>query len=260
MTVSMTRWYRLQTFRAGELRRVLRAILAPGSTVDISHHLPDGALRRDRDASDDDLRLVCDPVRDHLEVFGDVYLTLQGRDDKLQMRISADTLERVRAVLERLERELRLEEAPSPRAEPASAVPAKRRIRCFLTYRFDQDTTSIALKVQRFLGLLDVEVVTASAREPRSIGEKVLAKVDRERDFIAVVVSSSGECPWTPDEIGRASAHGAVIVPVVEDGSRFADGLFGNLQPASFAPGHVGDAFLPLLEAVRFVTSRAILD
>src|SRR5438128_32716 len=164
MTVSMTRYYRLQTFRAGELRRVLRGILGSRCTIDITRALSDGSLRTEPNVPDDDLRLVCDVSRDHVEAFGDVHLTLEGRDDVLKVKISADSSRRVCDVFEQLERELRLEEAVLPTdGVPVDPRLAPRRVRCFLSYRFDHDTTRIALSVQRFLGLLDVEVVNAPA-------------------------------------------------------------------------------------------------
>ena len=262
MTVSMTRYYRPRIFTPGELRRALRTVLSWRSTIDIARELSDGSLRREHDASDDDLRLVCDVARDHIEASGEVYLTVEARDEVLTLKISADSSRRVCEVFEKLERELHLEEAIPAllEAEGRDGQGGKRKVRCFLSYRFDQDTAKVALKVQEFLGLLDVEVITACAHEPRSLGEKVLAKVDPDRDFIAVVVSSSGESPWTRDEIGKACALGAVVIPVVEEGSPCAPGTFGDLQHIAFAPGHIGDAFLRLLENVRCIASHAVLD
>ncbi len=259
MTVSMTRYYRLQTFRAGELRRVLGEVLGPRATVDVTRARANGPRRHQRELSDDDLRLLCDVARDHVEGFGEVYLTLEGRDETLKVKVSGDSSRRVSEAFDRLERELRLEEVVPPSdAPPHDPRAASRRVRCFLSYRFDRETTRLALEVQRFLGLVDVEVVNASAQEP-GVAEKVLAKIDRDRDFIVVLVSSTGFAPWTRADVGRANARGALVVPLVEDGSPFAGDLFGGIEPVSFAPGHIGDAFLRLLEAARFMASHAVL-
>src|SRR5262245_18551438 len=254
MTVSMMRYYRLRRFAAGELRRTLRAVLPAGSKIDVSRKLSTGSFRSENDVSDDDLRLVCDLSREYLEAFGDVYLTLEGHDDELRVRGSPDTLQRICEVFDHLERALHLEEIPS--SEPDANhrdTQDTGRIRCFFSYRPDEATAKVAMQLQRFLALLDVDVVTASSPEPRSVGSKVLAKLDRKRDFIAVVVSSAGTCPWTPEELGQACARGAHVVPVVQTGVPFATGLFNGFEHVSFAPGHVGDAFLGLLETVRFI-------
>jgi hypothetical protein len=42
---------------------------------------------------------------------------------------------------------------------------------------------------------------------------------------------------------------------VVQKGSPVPDGLFNGVRHVSFAPGHVGDTFLPLLETVRVIGS-----
>jgi hypothetical protein len=75
-----------------------------------------------------------------------------------------------------------------------------------------------------------------------------------------VLVSSSGEPPWTREDVGRARARGALLIPVVESGSPYVPGPFGDVDCIGFAPGHVGDAFLRLLEAVRFVSTHATVD
>jgi hypothetical protein len=43
---------------------------------------------------------------------------------------------------------------------------------------------------------------------------------------------------------------------VVQKGSPVPDALFHGFRHVSFAPGHVGDTFLPLLETVRVIRSR----
>jgi hypothetical protein len=260
MTVSMTRYYRLRVLPAGELRRALRAIISATATVDVSYDLADGSLRREQDVSDDDLRLVCDLSRDRVEAFGEVHLALDARDDALRVRVSADTSRRVCEVFEWLERALHLEELPAEPPERRAPSREKRRMRCFLSYRFDAETVKIALDLKRFLDLLDVEVITASATDPGTLGEHVLENVDRDRDFIALVVSAGGESPWTRDEIARARTCGARVVPVIQEAAPDGDGTFGGLECISFAPGRSRDAFSRLLETVRSIASAAAPD
>src|SRR5437868_6644819 len=259
MTVSMTRYYGLRTFRAGDLRRALRTVLSSRSTIRLWRTDAGDSLGHEQDVSDDDLRLVCDVSRDHLEAFGEFFhLSLEGQANALKVRVAADTLGRVCDVFEDLERELRLEEAPlpDPDAGYARVAGTKGSVRCFVSYR-DEQATKTALLVEQFLGLIGIEVVMTVPGEPRSLGEAVLARVDRAGDVVVMVVSSSGECPWTRDEVERARARGALVVPLAEDGAAFPPGLFGDLEPVSFARGHVGDAFVRLLERVRSVRAPA---
>lgn len=130
------------------------------------------------------------------------------------------------------------------------------RLRCFLSYRFGTDTEILALRVARFLALLGVEVITGESYEPRSISAKITERLADRVDFVVLLVTAGGESLWTRDEIGHASASGASIVPVVEEGATFAPGIFGDLEYIPFAKDHIGDAFLKLVEAVVFLRSR----
>src|SRR4051794_28584903 len=118
MNVSMTRYYRRRVLPPGELRRAVRAVVASTATVDVSYELSDGSIRRDKDVADDDLRLVCDLSRDRVDVFGEVHVTFDARDEAMRVRVSADSWGRVCDVFERVERKLHLEETPSAPPEP----------------------------------------------------------------------------------------------------------------------------------------------
>jgi hypothetical protein len=40
---------------------------------------------------------------------------------------------------------------------------------------------------------------------------------------------------------------------LVEDGARFAQGVFGDLEYIPFAPDHIGDAFIKLMEGIAYI-------
>ena len=107
----------------------------------------------------------------------------------------------------------------------------------------------------RFLGLLNVEVDTGATYEPRGISEKVKTKLNQPLDFIVLIVSANGESMWTRDEISYAHGRGIKVIPLVEDGANFSPGLFSDLEYIPYARGHIADAFIKLLEAIRFVES-----
>jgi hypothetical protein len=114
----------------------------------------------------------------------------------------------------------------------------------------------IALPIQRFLALLDVEVITGMAYEPRRISDKVRDRLAERLDFVILLVCESGESPWTRDEIATARERDIAIVPIVQSGASFESGMFGDIEQIPFAAGHVGDVFLKLLEAVNFLRRR----
>ena len=133
---------------------------------------------------------------------------------------------------------------------------SSRKLRCFLSYRFSPDSENTAFRVERFLALLEIEVIKGTSYEPRSISEKVMERLNQPLDFIVLLLTSTGESMWTRDEIAAALQKDIAVVPLVEEGVTFAPGLFGDLEYIEFARDHVGDAFLKLLEAVTFVRQQ----
>src|SRR5207247_9047167 len=60
------------------------------------------------------------------------------------------------------------------------------RLRCFLSYRFGDANELMALRVQRFLALLGVEVVTGQSYEPRRVSDKIAERLTQELDFVVL--------------------------------------------------------------------------
>ncbi len=138
----------------------------------------------------------------------------------------------------------------------SSGEASMRRLRCFLSFRFNDASELLALRVQKFLALVDVDVLTGATYEPRQVTEKVLSRLREPLDFIVILVTADGESMWTRDEIGAALHAGIALVPLVERGAKLEPGLFGDVEYIEFAQGHIGDAFLKLLQAVRFVREQ----
>ena len=166
-----------------------------------------------------------------------LYDPFSGETDRLITEALAPVLKRV----EQLEEALL---APS------------RRLRCFLSYRFTESNELLTLKIQQFLTLLNVEVLSGATYEPRQVSDKVLSRLREPLDLIILLITSNGESMWTRDEISTAIHRGITLVPLVEKGVKFEPGLFADIEYVEFAAGHVGDAFLKLLQAVHFVREQ----
>lgn len=135
-------------------------------------------------------------------------------------------------------------------------APLRDCLSCFLSYRFAKEVEPLAAKLQKFLALLEIDVATGAAYEPRPIVEKVKDRLGLNHDFVVLVISTHGESMWTRDEIGDAASRGIPVVPLVEEGTKFEGGLFGDLEYIRFAEGRVEETFMQLLEAVKFVRLR----
>lgn len=131
-----------------------------------------------------------------------------------------------------------------------------RRLRCFLSYRFSESNEVPALRIKQFLTLLNVEVISGVNYEPRKVSEKVLSRLHQPLDFIVLLLTDEGESMWTRDEIATALHKNIALIPIVEKGVRLTPGLLADIEYVEYIKGHVGDAFLKLLEAVCFIREQ----
>ena len=202
---------------------------------------------------------------------GDIFVNIRGRPSVIEIYASSSRAFDVDTAITTLADALALEEGEPPPATKDSlkdlsrrvsslettVLTPKKRLTCFLSYRFTDEAESYAIKMSQFLSLLDVSVLTGAGYEPRRISEKVLSRLSRPLDFVVILATREGESMWTRDEISSAHQRGVPVVPVVETGSAFEPGLFGDLECIRFEAGHVGDAFLKLTEAVHFIREQS---
>lgn len=141
-----------------------------------------------------------------------------------------------------------------PAGSPSAG--SDRRLRAFLSYRFgNPENEAAAGVIQRFLELENVEVLTGRSYEPRPLHEKVADRL-AGLDLLVLIVGVDGESSWGRDEIATARALGAAVIPIVTDGAKFDAGLFGDLEYITVPQAHIGDAMLPLLEALTYIRRR----
>lgn len=106
--------------------------------------------------------------------------------------------------------------------------------------------------------MLDIDVITGEAYEPRKLGDKVLSKLQGSLDMIILLVASDGESMWTRDEINTALQQDIYFIPIVEQGAHFSPGLFGDVEWIPFEKGHVGDAFIKIQEAIQYIRRKKV--
>jgi hypothetical protein len=126
-------------------------------------------------------------------------------------------------------------------------------LRCFLSFRFNPADEVLAAQVERFLQLQGVEVLTGLSYEPRKVEDKVRSLLAQALDFLVLLLTSSGDSSWLRDEIAEARTAEVPVIPLVEDGVEFKQGLFGNVEQIPFSPGHIGDVWISLTEALEFI-------
>jgi hypothetical protein len=291
MSVSRSFVYQYRMFEAGQLASalglVMKAIGADPNEASchLRERLGDGTSF-ERRVGLHEIETICDVVKQPFILAkttaeGDFALSIGPNSaDTFQITIGAATIQILNGARATLERVLQLQESQESLYDPFSGdtdrriaealVPIlkrveqleeallapSRRLRCFLSYRFTESNEIVALKIQQFLTLVNVEVLSGATYEPRQVSEKVLSRLREPLDLIILLITSNGESMWTRDEIGAAIHRGIALVPLVEKGAKFEPGLFADIEYVEFAAGHVGDAFLKLLQAVHFVREQ----
>lgn len=199
--------------------------------------------------------------------FGGAHLYIHVSENHVSVQADAETMVVAKQIVEAAVDALGLEpyEPPSESRvdeleKRLDAVQALQkddvRLRCFLSYRFGDSDEVIAAQVERFLRLHDIDVVTGRSYEPRRVEDKVLSRLGQPLDFAVYLLTSSGDSSWLRDEAAQARASRVPVMPLVEDGTEFEQGLFGNVEYILFAPGHVGDVWIALTEAIAFIRAN----
>lgn len=124
---------------------------------------------------------------------------------------------------------------------------------CFLSFRFDAKSSAYAERVKTFLEMLGVKVITGLGYEPKTVSDKVRSRLAGPVDVIIALQTASGGSAWTRDEMAKAQQPGVFLIPLVENGSTFVAGIFGDHEYIEFAPDHIGDAFVSLLEGIGVI-------
>lgn len=191
-------------------------------------------------------------------------LYIQLHDDHVHIWAAADTMSAAKALVESAIAALGLEpyEAPPQNRvdelqKRLDAVQALQQedvhLRCFLFFRFGSEDESVAAQVERYLRLQGVEVLTGRSYEPRRVEDKVRARLARTLDFVVYLLTSSGDSAWLRDEVAEARTAQIPVIPLVEEGVQFEQGLFGNVEYIPYSQGHVGDVWISLTEALEFI-------
>lgn len=286
MAISKSSWFVPTTLPAGRLSAGIEAAFKAAGVVDDSDPLTISIVRKLADGSIDERKglalagadPICDLRESGLSVrtsAGEVsnwhYFAVTGGPDgsasvHVETPLAGAGDEMVKAFLATTGLEPYIEppagvedndgglDAPT---RPSVTQPTERRLRAFLSFRFTvPENAAAAASIQRFLELLNVEVLTGQSYEPRALHEKVVDRL-AGLDVLVLYIGADGQSAWTRDEIGTARAGGVPVIPVVQDGSTFEAGLFGDIEYITVSPGHAGDGFISLLEAITWIRRRA---
>ncbi len=129
----------------------------------------------------------------------------------------------------------------------------RKKLRCFLSFRFDDHSKALALEVREFLELIETEVISGLGFEPRSISEKVLDRLSDPLDLFIVIQSSTGDSAWLNQEIGVARGRNLPILVLREESSEVDLGMLGDTEYLLFPDNNISKAFVGVLQALSYI-------
>lgn len=133
--------------------------------------------------------------------------------------------------------------------EPSTTPPNPPRT-AFIAHRFDSTGTDAADKLARFLELLDFQVVTGRAYSPRSISEKLRARI-QEQSIVFIILTPGSDDTWLTQESVLGHIEGKPLVILKETSVEFKPGMLMDKEYIPFTLPHIDASFIPILEGLR---------
>ena len=133
--------------------------------------------------------------------------------------------------------------------EPSTLPPNPPRT-AFIAHHLDSTGTTAADKLARFLELLDFHVVTGRAYSPKSVAEKVRARI-QEQSIIFVILTPGPDDTWLIQESVLGDVKGKPLVILKETSVDFKSGILTDKEYIPFTLPHIDACFIPILEGLR---------
>ena len=130
------------------------------------------------------------------------------------------------------------------------------RTNCFLSFRFDDHSKSLAFDVKGFLELVKVNVLSGLGYEPRSVSEKVLDRLSQKVDLFILIHSQSGDSDWINQEIGVAKGRNIPIMVLKEEGTEQKSSLLGDNEYIEFPKDNISNCFIGILQALEYIENK----
>ena len=130
------------------------------------------------------------------------------------------------------------------------------KLRCFVSFRFDDHSKALAFELREFMELVGLEFVSGLGYEPRSISEKVLERLSGPLDLFIILFSESGDSSWLNQEIGVARARKLPILVLKEEGINVDSGMLGDTEYLVFPRGNISKSFVGVLQALSYLKEK----
>ena len=133
--------------------------------------------------------------------------------------------------------------------EPSTLPPSPPRT-AFIAHRFDRVGQECADKLARFLQLLDFQVVTGRAYSPRSIAEKIRAKIE-DQAIVFIILTPGSDDTWLIQESVLGELQGKPLLILKEQSASFKPGILADKEFIPFTLPCISASLVPVLEGLR---------
>ena len=144
------------------------------------------------------------------------------------------------------------------RSLAATSSSRSRRLRCFVSFRFDDHSKALAFELRELLDLADVDFVSGMGFEPRSVSEKVLDRLMGELDLFLIIHASPTDSAWLNQEVGVARARKLPIIVLREGDTKFDPGMLGDTEFISFPANEISRSYVAVLQAIKFLREMKV--
>jgi hypothetical protein len=122
----------------------------------------------------------------------------------------------------------------------------------FVSMRFDEHSKRVAFELNRFLSLLNLEMITGMGVEPRSISEKVKERIGTDIDLFLILLTKSGSSDWINQEIGYAKGKDLHLLVLKEKNvDKTIAGMLADNERIEFTK--ISETFIGILEAIQYL-------
>jgi hypothetical protein len=134
--------------------------------------------------------------------------------------------------------------------DAAAAGTQRMERKCFVAFRFDEQGDELAAKVCRFLELLGFSVATGRGFAPRSVSEKVKARM-AEQAIVFAILTVGEDKTWIVQESLLGGLSGKPLFLLKEKAYQHSGALLADHEYIPFEAPHIERAFIQVLEGLR---------
>jgi hypothetical protein len=120
----------------------------------------------------------------------------------------------------------------------------------FIAHSFQEDGSSYANELARFLGLLRIHSQSGRGFAPMKVSEKVTARLARHDLFFGIITPEE-DYTWITQEMAAAASLKKDVFILKQEDVKLKEGILGDHEYIAFPKGQFSKTFIPILEGLN---------